>query len=134
MKNKFGLIALIQFCLLGLISCGPNEYKCALDQKVILNLKNSYRLTLNTNETELLSSRYGEQFYKISSVYQESLSKNVRIDDLAFAYKDELYCCENCAEIVMNDRNKEVQEKRKKRRLIEIGDSLFQDSINRGLR
>ncbi len=134
MTRKRAILISIQICLLGLLSCGPSEYKCKLDQNVISQLEKTYRLTTNTNETLLSSSRYGEQFYKIVSIHDESIEKNVPIEDLAFMYKDELYCCLSCAETAMNNKNKTIKKNREERRLIEIGDSLFMDSVKRGLR
>ena len=122
------------FGLTILLGCQPEVYKCCRDGKEIKNLENACILRVNIVEKSLLSSRIDEQYYEFVTLNEIKKKENAPIDDIAFAYKEELFCNNKCAEIERNIRNLEVEKRRLKRRQIEIGDSLFLDSLQRGLK
>ncbi len=90
-------------CLIVLMGCQPTVFNCVIDGIKIENLEDACILTVNTEEKELSSSRMGEQYYEVVSLKDIANETNVPIEDLAFMYKEELYCTYKCAE---KDRTK----------------------------
>lgn len=123
------------FCLILLIisGCISSEYKCSEDHKIIEDINQAYTL-YTPDDGKLFDIRtYKEKNVEIGLVSDQAKKLNMRVKHYAIGQEDNIFCCRECAEKAKERINKLIEQKRKESAEMERRDSLFRDSLDKGL-
>lgn len=120
--------------LLAFISCGrPSVYTCAGEGKEILDVQKAYLVALPKSHTGFDPMTFDLQKYRVFGLAERAAEENVPLARYAEGYQAKLYCSAECAEKAANVANVEVDARIRRQADEDLQDSLFRDSLHRGL-
>lgn len=128
MKNQA-----VYFLLLLITGCISSEYKCTEDHKIIEDLNQAYTLVTPDNDKPFDIRTYKEKKVEVGLLREEAKKRNMQVKHYAMGQEDNLFCCRLCADKAKERINKYLEQRRLKSAEMEIQDSLFRDSLDKGL-
>ncbi len=119
---------------LAFVGCGqPSVYKCAGDGKEIPDVQKAYLVALPRSDKGFDPRTFDLQSYRVFGLVERATEENVPLADYAQGYQTKLFCSTECAEKAASIANVEVDKRIKRQAEEDFQDSLFLDSLHRGL-
>jgi hypothetical protein len=119
---------------LAFIGCGrPSVYTCAGDGKEILDVQKAFLVALPKSHQGFDPMTFDLQKYRVFGLAERAAEENVPLAHYAEGYQAKLFCSAECAEKAANVANMEVDARIERQAEEDFQDSLFRDSLHRGL-
>ncbi|MCB0769944.1 MAG: hypothetical protein KDC00_06015 [Flavobacteriales bacterium] len=127
MRKTCAILAL----LVATAGCGPSEYHCATDGKLLSDLDKAF-VVATQRATAFDALHFDEVPYEIMPLTLKAAQEGVPTSDIAMGFLDRIFCSVECASPEFERKNHLVDSIVRARAVIHRNDSLVLDSIQRG--